>query len=182
MTAPEPTAAERAAIAEAAAELVRSETGAAKPGRTGAAGPSPETMDAARTVREAVVRLARRLRAQRADRDVSATGIALLSRLYRNGPATPKALADAQGTQPQTLTRVIAALEKLALINRRPDPTDGRAVLLDVTAEGIRILQVHANHQVGWLSQAMDDELTVAERDILRVAASLLDRLADHQP
>jgi hypothetical protein len=46
--------------------------------------------------------------------------VALLSRLHRDGTATPKALdddddaadVDAEGAQPQTLTRVIATLEE----------------------------------------------------------------------
>jgi len=140
-----------------------------------------DTVAAARAVREGVVRLARRLQAQRQDHGVSATSIALLARLYRNGTATPKELADAEGAQPQTLTRVIAGLEEQGLVSRRPDPDDGRAVLLDVTGAGIRVLQSHAATHVVWLSAAMEAELTVAEQEILRVAASLLDRLADHR-
>jgi DNA-binding MarR family transcriptional regulator len=136
---------------------------------------------AARAVREGVVRLARRLQSQRQDHGVSATGIALLSRLYRGGRATPKALAEAEGAQPQTLTRVIAALEEQGLINRRPDPDDGRGVLLDITGDGLRVLQAHASTHVSWLVDAMEAELTEAEREIVRIAATLLDRLADHR-
>jgi DNA-binding MarR family transcriptional regulator len=135
----------------------------------------------ARNVRGAVVRLARRLQSQRQEHDVSATGIALLARLYRDGTATPKALADAEGAQPQTLTRVIASLEAQHLINRRPDPADGRGVLLDITAEGLLLLRDHADTQAAWLTGAIDAELTGVERDILRLAAELLDRLADHR-
>jgi DNA-binding MarR family transcriptional regulator len=137
---------------------------------------------AARQVREGVVRLARRLQALRQPHDVSPTGIALLARLYRDGQATPKALADAEYAQPQTLTRVFAALEAQGFVSRRDDPADGRQVLLDITAAGIGALRQHSATHVTWLAAAMDAELTPAEREIVRVAATLLDRVADHGP
>jgi len=133
-------------------------------------------------VREGVVRLARRLRARRQDHNVGATGIALLSRLYRDGEATPKALADAEDAQPQTLTRVIAALEEQGLLARRADPADRRQVLLNVTIDGRRLLQQHAAAQSEWLARAIAAELSEPEREIVRIAAALLDRLADHRP
>ncbi|HEY7175429.1 MAG TPA: MarR family transcriptional regulator [Micromonosporaceae bacterium] len=146
-----------------------------------AAAEDRERTAAARQVREGVVRLARRLQALRQPHDVSVTGIALLSRLYRDGTATPKALADAEHAQPQTLTRVFAALEEQGLVSRRDDPRDGRQVLLDITADGIAVLRQHSQTHVSWLVHAMDAELTPAEQEIVRVAARLLDRVADHR-
>jgi DNA-binding MarR family transcriptional regulator len=140
-----------------------------------------ETDDAAIAIREGVVRLSRRLQAQRQEHGVSATGIALLSRLYRGGPASPKALADAESAAPQTLTRVFAALEEQGLVSRRPDPDDGRGAILELTPAGRAVLRAHADVHVAWLSEAMQSELTAAEQEILRVAAALLDRLADHR-
>lgn len=148
------------------------------------AGPVDEdgtTLASARAVREGVVRLARRLQAQRQEHGVSATGIAILSRLWRGGTASPRALADAEDAAPQSLTRVISALEEQRLIVRRPDPDDGRGVLLSITPDGLRVLRTHAATHTTWLAGAMAAELTVAEREILRVAATLLDRLADHR-
>jgi DNA-binding MarR family transcriptional regulator len=141
-----------------------------------------ERAAAARQVREGVVRLTRRLQAQRQPHGVSLTGIALLSRLYRGGTATPKALADAEHTQPQSLTRVFASLEEQGLVSRRDDPADGRQVLLDVTEARRKVLRLHSATHISWLVDAMDAELTPAEREIVRIAAQLLDRLADHQP
>jgi DNA-binding MarR family transcriptional regulator len=138
-------------------------------------------LDAARQVREGVVRLARRLQSQRQEHGMSSTAVALLSRLYRDGTATPKALADAEGTQPQTLTRVIATLEEQGLITKHDDPSDGRQVLLSITRDGLGVLQQHAATHTSWLAEAMASELTPAEREIVRVAASLLDRLADYR-
>lgn len=136
--------------------------------------------EAARAVRDGVVRLARRLQAQRQDHGVSSTGIALLARLNRDGQATPKALADAEDAQPQTLTRVIAALEERGLVVRAPDPADGRQVLLTITRDGLLVLRRHATTHVDWLTDAMEADLTEAERDLLHVAAGLLAKLAEH--
>jgi DNA-binding MarR family transcriptional regulator len=147
-----------------------------------AAAVARERSAAARQVREGVVRLSRRLQAQRQPHGVSLTGIALLSRLYRDGTATPKALADAEHTQPQSLTRVFATLEEQGLVSRRDDPADGRQVLLDITEAGRAVLREHGATHIRWLVDAMDAELTPAEREIVRIAAQLLDRLADHQP
>ncbi len=157
-------------LAEAAADAVL------------AAAVARERAAAARQVREGVVRLARRLQAQRQPHGVSVTGIALLSRLHRGGTATPKALADAERTQPQSLTRVFAALEEQGLVSRRDDPTDGRQVLLDITESGRAVLREHGATHIRWLVEAMEAEFTPAEREIVRIAAQLLDRLADHQP
>jgi DNA-binding MarR family transcriptional regulator len=147
-----------------------------------AAAVARERTAAARQVREGVVRLSRRLQAQRQPHGVSLTGVALLSRLYRGGTATPKALANAEHTQPQSLTRVFAALEEQGLVSRRDDPADGRQVLLDITEAGRAVLREHGATHIRWLGDAMDAELTPAEREIVRIAAQLLERLADHRP
>ena len=73
--------------------------------------------------------------------------------------ATAKALADAEDTQPQTLTRVLAALDEQGLIAARAIPTDGRQVLLDITDDGLAVLQQHAATQFAWLARAMDETL-----------------------
>ncbi len=112
---------------------------------------------------------------------MSPTGIAILSRLYRSGTATPKALADAEDAQPQTLTRVLATLEEQGLIGRGSDPTDRRHVLLDITPAGLAVLRRHAAAHTEWLTEAMEAELSDVEREVLRLAAALMDRLADHR-
>jgi DNA-binding MarR family transcriptional regulator len=140
-----------------------------------------EARDAAEDLREGLTRLSRRLRNLRQTHGVSASGIALLSRLHRSGPATPKALAEAESATPQTLTRVIAALEEQGLVRRGPDPDDGRGAILEITADGLAVLRSHATVHTAWLAEAISAELTPPEQELLRVAADLLDRLADHR-
>ena len=138
-----------------------------------------ELVETAREVRQAVVRLARRLRTQRQEHGVSNLGVSVLSQLRRHHALTPSALAHAEHVTPETLTRVLATLEDRALIVRRGDPSDGRQSLLELTPEGLGVLRRDAAIREEWLAVALDNELTPAERQIIRVAAALLDRLAD---
>jgi DNA-binding MarR family transcriptional regulator len=127
-----------------------------------------------------VTRLARRLRSQRQAHGVSPTGVSVLARLYRDGTATPRYLAEAEHLAPQSLTRILAALEERRLIERRTDPADGRQALLTLTAGGRAVLREDSAQRERWLAAAMADELTPEEQRAVRAAAELLDRLADH--
>lgn len=62
----------------------------------------------------------------------------LLIGLYDCAPARPSELAGYFGVGKATISRQVKVLEDLGLIERRPDPVDGRAHLLALTAEGQR--------------------------------------------
>ncbi|WP_436535344.1 MarR family winged helix-turn-helix transcriptional regulator [Actinoplanes sp. HUAS TT8] len=68
--------------------------------------------------------------------DSSAYG--LLARLRDHGPRRPSDVADDLGVGKATITRQLKPLEALGLIERLPDPDDGRAHLVALTAEGSR--------------------------------------------
>ncbi|HVV13737.1 MarR family winged helix-turn-helix transcriptional regulator [Amycolatopsis sp.] len=138
-----------------------------------------EMAELARVVREGVGRLNWRMRAERDRRGPSPLVLAVLSRLYRAGTQTPKALAEGERIQPQSLTRVLATLEQEGLIARRPDPADGRQSLLTITETGLRTLRDYSEQRERWLARAMTDTLTETERELLRLAAKVMDRLAD---
>ncbi|HWE90013.1 MAG TPA: MarR family transcriptional regulator [Pseudonocardiaceae bacterium] len=138
-----------------------------------------KTVDSAHSLRLSVMRLHRRLRKERPDTGLSLTRLSVLGRLDRDGPATASAIAEAERIQPQSMTRVVAELERRGLIDRRPDTTDRRRVLLRISPAGERLIAEDRRRRDEWLSVAMADTLTPAEQDILRVAATLLDRLAE---
>ena len=82
-----------------------------------AASPAPAKRSAAPSsgalasdLRIAVMRLARRLRAERADLDLTITQVATLASLERHGPTTPGALASIERVQPPSMTRILAGL------------------------------------------------------------------------
>ncbi|MCU1437013.1 MAG: MarR family transcriptional regulator [Naasia sp.] len=67
--------------------------------------------------------------------------LSALSTVVRRGPLRPADLAAAEQVSPPSITRVIADLEARGLVQREPDPLDGRAFLLQVTAEGHAAIQ-----------------------------------------
>src|SRR4051812_17089241 len=87
-------------------------------------------------MRLSVMRLARRLRAQRVDTSLTLTQLATLGTLERHGAMTPGELAAHEKVQPPSMTRVIAHLEARGLVTRVPHATDGRQVTLTVSTAG----------------------------------------------
>jgi DNA-binding MarR family transcriptional regulator len=75
--------------------------------------------------------------------------LSALSTVVRRGPLRPADLAAAEQVSPPSITRVIADLEARGLVQREPDPLDGRAFLLQVTAEGHAAIQ-RAREARGW--------------------------------
>ncbi len=138
-----------------------------------------ELADLARQVREGVGRLNWRMRSERGRGGPSPLELAVLSRLHRAGTHTAKALADAERIHPQSLTRVLATLERDTLITRRRDPTDGRQTLVEISTEGLQALRTYSEQREHWLASAMADTLSETEQDLLGLAAKLLMRVAD---
>lgn len=87
-------------------------------------------------------------------------------------------LATEERLQPQSLTRIVAELERGALIRRRRNPADRRALIVEITPIGRHMLASDPGRRHAWLDQAMTTRLTVAERAVLRVAAYLMQKLA----
>jgi len=138
-----------------------------------------ERVDYATELRIAVMFLARRLRAERHVNGISPLAVAVLVRLHRQPGLTPRALAGAEHAAPQTLTRVLATLEERGLVTRLPDPADGRRSLLQITAEGRRVLKQDSTARDRWLADLMEKRLSRAELELLRYSSQLLTRLAE---
>jgi DNA-binding MarR family transcriptional regulator len=141
-------------------------------------------MEVAESVRWAVSRLASRLRAEQpgSERPLTRLAASVLANLRHSGPMTVTALAAIEGLQPQSLTRVLHALEHEGRLVREPDERDRRAQRIVITEDGRAALKEHVRDGNRWLAQALQETLTPAERDVLRVAAGLLLQLAEHQP
>jgi DNA-binding MarR family transcriptional regulator len=128
-----------------------------------------------------MVRLGRRMRSQRAPDSLSLNKISVLSHLYHRGPSTPGEITVAERQRPQSLTRVFAELERDGLIVRTPSERDRRESVLDLTDIGRAVLVADADRRDAWLAEAITD-LTDTEAQLLRLAAGLMDRLADTKP
>ncbi|GAA0573832.1 MarR family winged helix-turn-helix transcriptional regulator [Actinomadura livida] len=145
---------------------------------------APSVPGLAEELRISIARLSRRLRTLRppgagdgALSPLSVTQLAALAALERHGSMTPRELADHEKVQPPSMTRVIAHLEERGLVARRPHPTDGRQVVLTATDEGVAILADERRRKEAWLAMRLG-ELTEAEREVLRQAAPIIDRLS----
>ena len=130
-------------------------------------------------VRLAVVRLGRRLRAQRTSSSITLTQFSALTTLKKCGPMTPGELAAREVVQPPSMTRVIAALEEIGYVSRRPHPTDGRQSIVELTEDGLAYVLADISAREAWLDKRLA-ELTEAERRTLAEAAEIIDRMAGH--
>ena len=126
----------------------------------------------------ASLRLARQLRSTRASGALSNSKLMVVGLLQRNGAMTGGRLAGELGIQPQSLTRLLAALETDGLIRRAPDPADGRQTLISLNAKGSETLAADMLERRRRLADAMERVLTPAERDVLRVASELIEKVA----
>jgi DNA-binding MarR family transcriptional regulator len=91
------------------------------------------TADLAHDLRLAVMRLARRLRQQRADHGLGLGQLAAIATLDRLGPMTPGALAHHEQVRPPSMTKTLAALTEAGYVDRTQDPLDGRQVVVSLT-------------------------------------------------
>jgi DNA-binding MarR family transcriptional regulator len=136
-----------------------------------------DTAALAHDLRLAVMRFSRRLRNQRVDTSVTLTHLAALSTLKRYGPMSPGELATHERVQPPSMTRVVVALEGMGLVTRTPHPTDGRQVVIGLTAAAEDLLSAEARAREAWLSGRLQ-ELSAEERGVLREASEIMEKLA----
>jgi DNA-binding MarR family transcriptional regulator len=136
-----------------------------------------DTAALAHDLRLAVMRFSRRLRTQRVDTSVTLTHLAALSTLKRHGPMSPGELAAHERVQPPSMTRVVVALESRGLVTRTPHPTDGRQVIIDLTPAAEELISDEARAREAWLAGRMQ-QLSREEREVLREAAVIMDKLA----
>jgi DNA-binding MarR family transcriptional regulator len=130
----------------------------------------------AATLRVALWRAARRMRHE-SDVDISPTLHSALGTVERHGPITAGGLATHEHVRKPTMTRTIHALVDRGLIERLPDPLDGRVTWLQITPEGTALLAKARRRTDAYLTQRLR-ELTPGERETLRDATEILERLA----
>jgi DNA-binding MarR family transcriptional regulator len=122
--------------------------------------------------------LVRRARAAAASHELSWTETAVLKRLAQEGPTTTADLARAQGMRPQSMRTIVAALEDLGMVGRKPHATDGRQVNIELTARGAAAQKSASDAKRTWLAQAIA-ELDEQERETLFAAGRIIQRLAE---
>ncbi len=138
---------------------------------------SESSIRAARDLRVMFSRLRRRLREAATADDLTPPQTAVLLRLAKDGPASASQLAGAERVRPQSMAATVAGLDRHGLIDRTPDPHDGRGQLITLTALGRRWAQSGRKVREEWLVRAMQDRYTERERQVINDALALLGRL-----
>jgi DNA-binding MarR family transcriptional regulator len=131
--------------------------------------------DLATHLRLTLVRTARRLR-QEAGSDLSPSLTAALSTVERHGPMTPSELAARERIQRPTATRVLARLEDNGLVERTPDPHDGRSSLVAATPAARALLDELRTRKTAFLAARLE-RLGPDDRAVLDRAAGILERM-----
>ncbi len=127
---------------------------------------------------QAIGMMVRRIRAAAASHELSLTEASVMARLDRDGPATTAELARAERMKPQSMGTTIAALEEMAMVERKPHATDGRQVNIALTAKGQAIRNRSKDEKRTWLAQAIS-QLNEDDRETLFKAGEILKRLAE---
>ena len=79
----------------------------------------------------------------------------LLATLVKRGPLRQSELATCSFLDPSTISRHVAHLVRTQLVERRPDPADGRAVQLVPTVAGLRAYDRLAEQRDKWLAEVL---------------------------
>ena len=128
-------------------------------------------------LRDAMLRLNRRVRQARPVGDLTFSQLSALTSLELAGALTPRELADVERVQPPTMTKIVGKLEQRGLVARTPHPTDRRQVILAATEEGRTVYAQFERVRDEWLATRLA-ELTPDERGTLERAAQIMQQLA----
>jgi len=124
--------------------------------------------------------LVRRLRQLKAEGEITLPESSALARLDRGGPATSSELARQDQISPQSMGATLAALEARGLVERHPDPADGRRAVMSITGPGQQVLRDRRNESTRRLAHALSAGFSSAELEQLMAVAPLFDRLAQN--
>jgi DNA-binding MarR family transcriptional regulator len=133
--------------------------------------------DLAKTLREAIQRLNRRVRQARPVGDLTFGQLSALTSILLAGALTPRELADLERVQPPTMTKIVGKLEERGLVMRTPHPTDGRQVILAPTEQGRAIYAQFELQRNAWLAQQLE-HVSSEDRDVLFRAAEIMQQVA----
>src|ERR1700727_1458447 len=118
--------------------------------------PDTTISDTAAGLRNSIVRTARVLRQDAAaESGLSPTQTAVLATINRSGPLTPSELAEIERVKRPSMTRTLACLEREGLVDRTPDPADGRSSLVAINEAGLERLAVLRRRKSAYLARRL---------------------------
>ena len=135
-----------------------------------------ESLELSRQLRPMLPRLYHLSRRRLPGWDLTASQSSTMTTLVDRGPLRMSELAALEGIQLPSATSVVNGLVKLDLVERRADPTDRRAVVIDLTEKGrkqVRELVIQRNHSFALLLERLPE----ADRQLLEDAVPAIGRL-----
>ena len=132
---------------------------------------APEVAD---LLHSAAIHLLRRAREQDDESGLSPARLSALSVVVFRGPLTLGELAAAEGVRSATMTGIVNGLERGGLVRRRPHERDGRAVLIEATTAGRRLLERARARRIDLVASRLEAS-SAEERELLWQAAELLE-------
>uniref|UniRef100_A0AAU3GPL5 MarR family transcriptional regulator n=1 Tax=Streptomyces sp. NBC_01401 TaxID=2903854 RepID=A0AAU3GPL5_9ACTN len=137
----------------------------------------PSAIQASREVRAVISRLRRRIMNASQVEDLTLGQASVMARLSGKEGVTASELASVEGVRHQSMTSTVASLAARGLVERSPDPEDGRRLLIALTAEGRRRVEEGRQARTEWLAGQLRDKCTEEERRTVIAAMSVLERL-----
>lgn len=129
--------------------------------------------DVADRLHSVAIHLLRRAAEEDRAAGISRARLSALSVIVFGGPLTLGALAAAEGVRSATMTGIVNGLERDGLVRRRPHGSDRRAVSVEATAAGRRLLERARTRRIDRVA-AMLDDLPPEDVETLARAADVL--------
>lgn len=129
-------------------------------------------------LRVSLMRIVRRLRAEKSDADITDSQYSVLGLLDRHGALTSAVLADKERVRPPSMTRIVGSLLEAGLVERAAHPVDGRAQLVTLTDAGRAAVDETRRRRDEWLCHQLA-HLPAEDRRVLARAAVLMHELSD---
>jgi DNA-binding MarR family transcriptional regulator len=132
---------------------------------------------AAAALRVTIARIYRALRLSTTS-GITPSQVSVLFRVEQSEPVRMGVLAHLERITPATLSKVIDSLETLELVEREPDPQDGRVTLIRVSPTGRRLIETQRAATTLALEVALA-KMESAQRDLLLESLPALEGLAE---
>jgi DNA-binding MarR family transcriptional regulator len=138
---------------------------------------TPEALEAADRLHSAAIHLLRRLRIRDRELGIGPAQLSALSVLVFAGPQSLASLAEAEQVKPPTMSRIVNGLLRAKLVHRKTDKQDRRAVVIEASKKGTRVMQEGRRRRVEALAAAIRG-LPPEEIPRLRESAQLMEHLS----
>ena len=123
-------------------------------------------------------RLARRLRQEKAENELSGGQFSALGSLFVDGPLTLGELSELEHVTPPSMNRTVNCLVEEGLVQRAGADDDGRKVMLSATEQGQALMRETRMRRDAWLARRFG-ALTRDQRLVLAEATLIMRGLAD---